>query len=716
MWGIAVKPDLTMNNYKSILLEGRRVTLEEAVFRSEKAFRPANLKEHLDFWENEILKDHPQKKVLLGYLSGVKLEDFLHSFSVGEYQGIPINSFYPEPQIFPNYVPKEFEEFMSNTVEDWVSLGMLVEWESVRKPGDPFIPVVVSPLGVEPKKPRALWDGRYVNEFCRDIPFAMDNAAKVAEVAWEGAYFFKLDHKNGYHHVPIAEESRKYFGVFWKGVFYVFAVLPFGWKESPIIYHSLTEAVAMYCRSLGIPMLAWIDDMLSMTEQLYKDCEDDIQFQSAMRSMVVVSIILFKAGYFLGLTKCFLIPEKVMTYLGIECDSLKTRFTVPEERVAKYLPLLQALGGRRSVTYSELEQIVGKLVSLECAVPAGMWYTREQYSALREAGISPEAKKAVKNHTSILVSQQMREEWVMWIHFLTENRGAAWRTMEAVYIKAEISSDASGRSFAGVVNMPGIFEKVVAGEFYGPMLAQDIQVKEGEALRQTVQMMVKELPLQRRGKTLLCKVDNQSLKAIIEKKGSTKMLALNDIGKQIFWMQQLGDFHLQLEYVKSELNVSDPFTRQPPGLEASLSRHCFLMIWKKFGPFQWDLMAQTSNVNRDDKGKPLKFFSRYFDINAEGVNIFAQDISKLRNLFCFPPFPIVSMVLKYLQAQGASCVVLVPDINAPWVNRLRTNAVSSMRIARAFDRGAFTITHATGKIVPKIYEHDMIAVHLQFKR
>ena len=76
MWGIAVKPDLTMNNYKSILLEGRRVTLEEAVFRSEKAFRPANLKEHLDFWENEILKDHPQKKVLLGYLSGVKLEDF----------------------------------------------------------------------------------------------------------------------------------------------------------------------------------------------------------------------------------------------------------------------------------------------------------------------------------------------------------------------------------------------------------------------------------------------------------------------------------------------------------------------------------------------------------------------------------------------------------------------------------------------------------------
>jgi len=221
----------------------------------------------------------------------------------------------------------------------------------------------------------------------------MDNAARVAEVAWTDLYFFKIDHKNGYQHVPIHEDSRKFFGVFWKGIYYVFAVLPFGWKSSPLIYHSLTEALAMYCRSLGIPMLVWIDDMMGMTEHKYKFMNDEEQFSSALRAMVVVSIILFKAGYFLGLTKCFLIPEKVMTYLGIECDSLKTRFTVPEERVAKYLPLLQALEKRRSVTYSELEQIVGKLVSLECAVPAGMWYTREQYSAPREAGISPEAKK-----------------------------------------------------------------------------------------------------------------------------------------------------------------------------------------------------------------------------------------------------------------------------------------------------------------------------------
>jgi len=79
---------------------------------------------------------------------------------------------------------------MDKQVEEWVNNGALMEWQKARK-GDPEIPTVVSPLGIEPSKPRALWDGRYVNEFCRDIPFSMDNAAKVAEVAWEGGIFFQ---------------------------------------------------------------------------------------------------------------------------------------------------------------------------------------------------------------------------------------------------------------------------------------------------------------------------------------------------------------------------------------------------------------------------------------------------------------------------------------------------------------------------------------------
>ena len=83
----------------------------------------------------------------------------------------------------------------------------------------------------------------------------------------------------------------------------------------------------------------------------------------------------------------------------------------------------------------------------------------------------------------------------------------------------------------------------------GAYVGEDIQVKEGEALRRTLHMMVQELPQEVKGKTLVCKVDNQSLKAVIERKGSTRVLALNSIGKQIYWLQQWGEFALKLEYV-----------------------------------------------------------------------------------------------------------------------------------------------------------------------
>ena len=48
------------------------------------------------------------------------------------------------------------------------------------------------------------------------------------------------------------------------------------------------------------------------------------------------------------------------------------------------------------------------------------------------------------------------------------------------------------------------------------------------------------------GKTLVCQIDNQAVKGFIEKKGTSHNWLLNQIGKEIFWIQQLGDFHITL--------------------------------------------------------------------------------------------------------------------------------------------------------------------------
>ena len=63
------------------------------------------------------------------------------------------------------------------------------------------------------------------------------------------------------------------------------------------------------------------------------------------------------------------------------------------------------------------------------------------------------------------------------VYFLQLNTGSAWKTLQTVLIQADISSDASERTFERMDHP----DKVVAGEFWGPMLHKNIQVKEGEA-------------------------------------------------------------------------------------------------------------------------------------------------------------------------------------------------------------------------------------------
>ena len=711
-----VEPDLSIEFYRNLLKHEEKLTVDDAIFRNEKLFTPANLRDNVDFWEKEILKDHPHKTTILGWIQGVKLEEFLNSFTSSEFQGKRLHSHYPEPIELQNYVPNEFEEFMDNQVQEWLQLGVMKLWEDVRLESEPEIPTVVCPLGVEPKKPRALWDGRYVNEFCRDIPFHMDNAAKVAETAWPHSYFFKLDHKNGYLHIPLHRSCWRFFGVFWKGKYYVITVLPFGWKSSPVIYHTITEALAMYLRSLGIPMLCWIDDMFGSTEQSFKDKEDELQFQSAMRALVVTSYVLFKAGYFVNVPKCCLIPEKVMTYLGIECDSLHCKFLIPQERILKYLPILQDLISKQWVSFADLERIVGKLVSLESAVPAGMWYTREQYAVLRKSGISPSSRKVVKEKKFLKVTPKLREEWSMWIYFLTMNTGAPWKKYQNIYLGADIATDASGRSYAGVIDFPDGPLEVVGGEFEDSLLKEDIQVKEGEALRATLQCLVDKFSSKILGKTLICKIDNQVLKAVLERKGTSQNSSLNEIGKQIYWLQQMGQFYISLQYVRSEDNVADKFTREAPGLEVSLSHHTFMKIWNSWGPFQWDLMATSANVKKDPQGKKLSFFSRYHDSQAAGVDLFAQQLHWLKQVYCFPPIPIVGMVLKYLEQQKVDCVMIIPSINAPWVNLMSSYMTDLMVISLPFDVRTFTVLNPSGKKIPKKFPHAMLAVKLQFSK
>ena len=168
--------------------------------------------------------------------------------------------------------------------------------------------------------------------------------------------------------------------------------------------------------------------------------------------------------------------------------------------------------------------------------------------------------------------------------------------------------------------------------------------------------------------------------------------------------------------MKSAENVSDAFTRQTPGQEATLSQHVFNTLWKKWGPFNWDLMASGATVRRDPQGKKRSFFSRYFEETASGVDLFAQNLAFVEKTYCFPPIPMIGMVLKLLQQQKKDCIMILPAINAPWVNLASAHIIDLIQISEPFQTNQFTVLNNSGKRIPKKYPHAMIAVKLGIEK
>ena len=83
---------------------------------------------------------------------------------------------------------------MNNEIESLVQKGSLAAWSTVADTKTQPRPRICLPLGVEPNKPRLIWDAQYLNPMCKHSPFQMDGVGKVAQCSWKGAQQVTLDH------------------------------------------------------------------------------------------------------------------------------------------------------------------------------------------------------------------------------------------------------------------------------------------------------------------------------------------------------------------------------------------------------------------------------------------------------------------------------------------------------------------------------------------
>ena len=684
-------------------------------------FVPGFVRKHVAFWENVILEDHPLRDTLVSYLrDGVDVHDFLFDSHKGPSSDRPYNVDRFPGAVFANRIPLPFTEFVDMEMQSLIDRGCVVKWADVRSPTSPPRPRFVMALSVEETKPRLIYDARPLNKFCKQVPFSMDTVVRVANVASEGCYMTSLDDLSAFHHILLRPSSWPLFGFTHRGVDYCWCVLPFGFKESPWVYHTLSEAKAAFIRSKGIPALAYLDDSWLSNHVATQGLPARDQWLAAGEATHVAMLVSFMSGCFLSVKKCDLRPTRLQQYLGILCDSDTATFRVPPDKLDKLRQLVTTALDGEGTSFRTLQRIAGKCMSMTVAIrPASLW-THAMFStlaALEKSGLS-----------RIDLTSEARGDLVgelrQWKGLASTSHEGPWqRARHFMAALTEGASDASSVGWGGVVMSFGDPFKA-GGVFPHDWLNKHINKNEMYAIYHLLRQVCTRRPEALRRAQVLIKVDNQSVVGAFNR-DRAKDRETHALLVQLFDLQVEYGFMLSLKWVPTADNgVADAISRPSRDSIIRLTPEAFRALWDDLGPFNVDLMASTASAQRvPGNAGTLPFFSQFHCEGSSGADVLSQDVSRVQGTgesafgYCFPPPGMAGHILQHMAECSAHAVIFVPDTKAYWFPQAKHATVRSRVVARRDQKGVFQWASQDGTLKKWRYPRwPMVAYEVDFRR
>ncbi|CAM9423391.1 unnamed protein product, partial [Heterosigma akashiwo] len=569
------------------IANGWEVSAADMPIREAKDFVSGSLTFCEDMWK-EILRGHPREEQMLGWIrDGVKVEPFLNPDARGSYKGISFKGPVPQRRAFKNNIPDEFVPWVREEIQDWLKKGCAMPWDPVLFGSEQ--PELILPLGVEPSKPRLIYDARWLNLFCKEYRFTLDSVEKAGALAWQGCFMASIDLKSAYHHIKLCPSSFRYFGFSFENVVYVFTTLCFGWSLAPYIFQSFSDAIAGYCRRLlrHIGLLIYLDDSWMTGDRRARQLGMEAEFRSCNLSTFVFGSILI---------------QKLMAQVQTALQS-------------------------GWVSFQELEKIIGRCVSMSVAVRCAMLYVREMYKCLLPF---------LRGRGKTFAPRELREELSMWLNLPSSLiNGSPWPGTRVWNLRVEGSTDASSRRWGGVGRSVGSCSSsegnetfVAAGDFSEEEARLHIAEKEVLALVRVFKGFLEQRPKsETEGALFSFKCDSQVVVHIYNNGGSNHQATITRACKDLFLLQLQYNCSLRLTWIPTGDNkIADDLTREDSSSDVMLANWVFLWLCREFHyDCDVDTMASAANVQRDGQGLPLAFYSRYYNEGCAGVDMFTKN-------------------------------------------------------------------------------------------
>ena len=667
-------------------------------FRDPRKFVAGELHRHPEFWAklSASAPDYPQASEVLHWIRHkVDVNDYFAPFK-GSYKNQNYDCATPPPRIFSNHPScKPFVEFISRTILDRLRSGAISLWGKVGRVPPPHL---VLPLTVEPSKPRLCNDDRFLNLWMVNRPFRLDTLKDLPRYVDPDHYQSVCDDKSGYDHIMLSESSRTYFGFQWGGWLFVSTCIPFGWKLSAYIYHSIGSLVSHFLRTQNIPCSLYIDDRhigqlhfpSGSSPSAYRSLSVQQSNLAASKAAIFVTYhTLISLGYTIGLSKSILEPNHQVPYLGFTVDSHLQAFTLLPSKKQKFLLQLKSVLANSQVELITLQKLAGKCLSMALAVPGARLFTNEINMAISRASLSSRPAK---------VEGGLRKELEQWLFLESWDGSLPWRLEHHRQIR--LFSDASSYAWGGCLGQGPIY--VSTSDYWDASTQRHgIVVKETLALANVLLAFGPKV----RNSWVDVFTDNQALVKAWQSQGA-RSPAFSTALKAVFSAMCGLNVDLHLFYIPSANNLADSPSRRLTLQDAQLCSALWEYIQEKFGGTQGhsvDLMALPSNCQTDLKGQALPFFSPFPTPRCSGVNLFAQSPQTstaylFDNPYVFPPICLIPQVLRFLKSLHIPFTMVIPDIlpRRFWWSLLCSACETRLLLAPAGSAGALAVPSKEG--------------------
>ncbi|CAG2243374.1 unnamed protein product [Mytilus edulis] len=410
-----------------------------------------------------------------------------------------------------------------------------------------------------------------------------------------------------------------------------------------------------------------------------------------MRSNIAIkySVKLFvNLGYFLNIDKSVLIPTQSIVFLGMIIDSVKASFFITKKRKEKFCALRESILKKSTCPITILQKFVGICISLSLAIPGAKLYTSTCNRAI---------SKAIKGPMIIIIDEDLRKELQYWSFIDNWTKPFPWVNERHNVLSLSLSSDASDYKWGAIFNNEGVRHDF---SDYWNVETKDlpIMIKEALALKNAL-ICIKTLIMNKR---VTAEVDNQAVVYAWNNQYSKNNL-INEIMKEIFQLTFQQNCNLSLSYIHTSQNPSDYLSRVYSKSDASISKRTWIYIQQKFGPHSVDMFSLDSNAMLDNEGFEISHFTPYKTPLSSGVDAFAQIYKSSEIYYAFPPFCLISAVVKFIIQENITCTLIFPDFKPvkPWFTVISSYAKDIVTIGYKGDKGVLLYPSKKGFLPDK---------------